>query len=251
MTTFFLRKLLASLLYPPTLCLLLASAGFLLVLCGRGGKIGTALMALGLGGLLFLSIPALQQPFIRLVELEPRGNFPEEVSAIVVLGGGVNAWDAAASPASQLSSSSLSRAMEGIRLAKHYSEIPLIFTGGKIGDRPASSAAMAALARELGIAPERITTFDTPTSTGEEAQRTAQEIDPGEILLVSSAIHLPRATVLFAKAGFDPIPAPTDFLADESPPDFLDFLPSANAWLNWQRLFHELYGRLWVRLTQP
>ncbi|MBC2604157.1 YdcF family protein [Puniceicoccus vermicola] len=249
MTTFLLRKLISALLYPPTFCLLIACAGFLLVVSGRFLKTGTVLLGIGLLGLLFLSIPAFQQPFIRWIESEPDNNPPEDVTAIVVLGSGVNAWDSPSPPSSQLSSSSLSRAMEGIRLAKHYPDIPLIFTGGTIGQRPASSAAMAALARELGIRPDRILAFDSPTSTWEEAQRTAQEIEPGKILLVSSALHVPRAAVLFTKTGFNPIPAPTDFLADESSTDLLDFLPSANAWLNWQRLFHEIYGRAWARLT--
>ncbi|MGE9290200.1 MAG: YdcF family protein [Puniceicoccales bacterium] len=250
MLSFFLRKLISALLYPPAFCLILACLGFLLVASGRFLRSGLFLLGLGLGGLLFLSIPAFQQPFVRWIESEPDNNPPPGSTAIVVLGSGVNAWDSPSPPSSRLSASSLSRAMEGIRLAKQFPGIPLIFTGGSIGNRPASSTAMAELAQELGIAPDRIIAFDTPTSTEEEALRTADEIPPAQILLVSSALHVPRATRLFANAGFTPIPAPTDFLSDESSPDLLDFLPSANAWLTWQRLFHEIYGRLWARLTQ-
>ena len=101
----------------------------------------------------------------------------------------------------------------------------------------------------LPVPPDRITTFNSPTSTAEEAKRTAQEIPAGPILLVSSALHLPRSASLFASNGFTPIQAPTDFLVDDSAPDLLDFIPSAHAWSNWQRLFHELYGRAWARLT--
>jgi len=42
------------------------------------------------------------------------------------------------------------------------------------------------------------------------------------------------------------IPAPADFLSDDGPLDLLDFLPNAGTWENWQRLFHEWYGRVWA-----
>jgi uncharacterized SAM-binding protein YcdF (DUF218 family) len=249
MSPFLLRKLISALIYPPTFCLLIAGLGLILVISRRFFKTGIAFLVIGLGGLLFLSIPAFQQPFLRGIEIGPNTDLPEDATAIVVLGGGVHTWNSPSPPSSQLSASSLSRAIEGIRLAKLYPDIPLIFTGGTIGERPASSDAMAALALEWGIAPDRVIAFDTPTSTWEEALRTAEEIEPAKILLVSSALHLPRSAALFTQTGFAPVLAPTDFLADESTPNFLDYLPSASAWLNWQRLFHEIYGRAWARLT--
>jgi len=248
MLIFILRKLVASLLYPPMFCLLAAFTGAVLLLLKRGRKLGLFLLFGGLIGLLFLSIPAIQQPFIRMAEPYPQPIHAQDAVAIVVLGGGTLEWNAVVPATYRLSSSSLARAVEGIRLARKYPNLPILFTGGTIGERPPSSKAMAALALEVGIEPSRIVTFDSPTSTWEEAERTAKELGPQPIILVTSALHIPRATALFERAGLTVTPAPTDFLADDSSPDFLSFLPSANALRNWQRLFHELYGRIWARL---
>ena len=248
MFLFFLRKLVASLLYPPMLSLLVALAGLLLILHGRFVKTGKSLIALGLIALLLLSIPALQEPVLRIFEPPPTKSFPADLDAIVVLGGGVNARGPETAGTHQLSATSLARAVEGIRLAHEFPETPLTFTGGTIADRPASSQAMAQLARELGIVPQRIVTFQTPTSTAEEARRTAEKWENGRIILVTSALHMQRATALFEREGLSVTPAPTDYQSDPGPTHPLDYLPNAGTWLNWQRLFHELYGQIWASL---
>jgi len=249
MLLFHLRKLVASLLYPPTLSLLLAMVGLVLLLHGRWVKTGKGLVALGLFSLLLLSIPALQQPFLNSFEPDPSRNFPENPAAIVVLGAGVHEREPHLPATVRLGSTSLARAIEGIRLARTYPKALLIFTGGRITNGPASSQAMADLARDFGIPDTRIVAFTSPASTAEEAQRTAEDLEPNaDILLVTSALHLPRAAALFEREGLKVTPAPSDYRSDSSPPSFLDFLPSSGTWENWQRLFHELYGRTWARL---
>ena len=250
MLEFFLRKLISSLLYPPTFCLVIALLGWILLLGGRFTRIAKGVIGASLITLLLLSIPALQKPAIRLLEASGTKTSAENIDAIVVLGAGVYEWEDGAPATKNLGATSLSRAIEGIRLAKKYPETPLIFTGGTIGDRPASSASMADLAIDLGIPEEQIITFSTPTSTWEEAQRTAAELGTSKVILVSSALHLPRAILLFEKSGISASPSPTDYLSDPSPSDILDFLPNAGAWLTWQRAFHEIYGRIWFKFTK-
>ncbi|MFP4493897.1 MAG: ElyC/SanA/YdcF family protein [Puniceicoccaceae bacterium] len=246
MIFFHLRKIVSGLLYPPVFCLLLAIAGVLLARSRRWGRAGRMILAAGLAGLFLLSLPVLQRPFLRWMEIDAVPPAGGEIAAIVVLGGGVRTAGGDAPATHGLPATSLARAVEGIRLAGLHPGVPLVFTGGRIGERPASSGAMAGLAREFGIDPGRIVAFSTPTSTAEEARRTAEALGGGRILLVTSALHLPRALLLFEAQGFEPLPAPTDFLADDRPLQIRDFLPSAGTWWNWQRYFHEGYGRLWA-----
>jgi len=49
------------------------------------------------------------------------------------------------------------------------------------------------------------------------------------ILLVTSAIHMPRAVGLFEHQGFEVVPAPTDFQVTEARPD----LPFRVLWPNY------------------
>lgn len=55
-----------------------------------------------------------------------------------------------------------------------------------------------------------------------------------KVLLVTSAWHMSRAKMLFDRAGFDVVPAPTDFemtYASEKAIEFGDIVPSADALL--------------------
>lgn len=249
---FFLRKAVAAFLYPPTLLLVLAFGGLLVARFRRFRRLGTAVVTLSLGGLLLLSIPAFQNPALAAWEAGKPPSPGARFSAIVVLGAGVREPKGPAPATRTLGATAISRAVEGIRLAREHPEAILVFTGGKIGDRPASSREMKALAVQLGIDEDRIRTFAEPTSTREEAAATAALLgNDAPIALVTSALHQRRARLLFEQAGLRPFSFATDFLHDSRPPDPLDFLPSASAWHSWQRLFHEILGILWANLQPP
>ena len=64
------------------------------------------------------------------------------------------------------------------------------------------------------------------------------------ILLVTSALHMPRALLEFRAAGLDVVPAPTDYEARGVPPGILAYLPDAAALEGSSRAFKELVG--WV-----
>jgi len=250
--SFLLRKTIAALLYPPFFCLLLALLGLLLTLRRGTRPFGLALAGIALFTLVLLSIPALQEGILSRYEnrfpvlLDPAGDEPP--AWIVVLGGGVRAAPPGAPATARLSPTGLARAVEAVRLARRYPSARLLFTGGTGSERPPSSTAMSAVATSFGIDPDRITIASQPTSTAEEAAWVRDRIGSAPVLLVSSALHLPRAVGLFRSAGLDPTPAPAGFLSDGSPGGDLRFLPSASTWRNWQALFHEWYGILWARL---
>jgi len=75
---------------------------------------------------------------------------------------------------------------------------------------------MAELLRFLGVPPEAILEERVSRNTYEnavEARRALAPLGVRRILLVSSALHMPRAVGLFEHQGFEVIPAPTDHRA--------------------------------------
>ena len=70
------------------------------------------------------------------------------------------------------------------------------------------------------------------------------------ILLVTSALHMPRALLEFKAAGLDVVPAPTDYEARTLPPGILRFLPDADMLSASSRAFTEVVGWVGVRLRE-
>ncbi len=72
---------------------------------------------------------------------------------------------------------------------------------------------------------------------------------PAEIILVTSALHLPRAVAVFKKAGFTVYPAPTDFRTEERlKMNFYLLFPQAEFLYYSTSVLHEYYGLLVYRL---
>jgi len=98
-----------------------------------------------------------------------------------------------------------------------------------------------ALLSDMGVATNGIVVLESARNTEEEAALIAKAIkevkaggqgqaEASKILLVTSAWHMPRAKMLFERAGFEVIAAPTDYemhFASESLYEFRDFFPYA------------------------
>lgn len=69
----------------------------------------------------------------------------------------------------------------------------------------------------------------------------------GPVVLVTSAIHMPRAVKVFRKAGVDVIPFPSNYMVTQGNTHFTwgSLMPSPAALLNWSSLLRE-----WVGLVQ-
>lgn len=94
-------------------------------------------------------------------------------------------------------------------------------------------------------------------TTREECVRVAALLEAqapdGEVLLVTSALHMRRALATCRAAGVRARPSPTDFEATEHPTGVLDFLPDGRAvdlsnrtakeWLGW----HVYRSRGWLQ----
>lgn len=177
-----------------------------------------------------------------------------DADAIIVLGGGVGAHEKCHAPELY---SGADRVWQGARLYNAMkSRVPglrVFCTGG------GCEYAAVPLLADLGVPREAIWFSEEPRNTQEEASL-IKEMICGEddamgsssptqprILLVTSAWHMSRAKMLFDRAGFDVIPAPTDFemtCASEKAIELGDFFPSADALLRNSAAVKEWMGIL-------
>jgi uncharacterized SAM-binding protein YcdF (DUF218 family) len=127
----------------------------------------------------------------------------------------------------------------------------LILSGGYDSERHAFSEAraMAAFLTDLGVPDQAMVLEEQSRNTRQNAAFSAAILKAcgiERILLVTSALHMPRAVALFAAQGLQVIPAPTDFEASQSPqPGLLAWLPDAGALDGSGRAIKELVGK-WV-----
>ena len=69
-----------------------------------------------------------------------------------------------------------------------------------------------------------------------------------EVILVTSAFHMPRAKKVFQNQNLKIIPYAVDFRSVAKDIDVLDFLPQANAFKASSFYFREIIGRLYYSL---
>jgi uncharacterized SAM-binding protein YcdF (DUF218 family) len=225
----FLSKLLPLLIYPLGL-----ACGLLLValICLRRrprwaqGAIVLALVLLVVGGNGWVASTVIRSLEWRYTDT---ANLPE-AAAIVVLGGATRPqfpprpWIDLAEEGD--------RVLHGAQLYLQGKAPLLVLSGGRMtwGARKSRSEAedMAEIAAALGvpraamlIEPDSLNTFENAAYT--RALLADRQID--RILLVTSAMHMPRSLAIFQKQGFLAIPAPTDFHVVDEP-----FDPALTTW---------------------
>ncbi len=210
----FLTKLIGGLLMPVPIILGLLGLG-LLLLTFRYRRIGGVVVVGGVGLFVALSSPPLPERILLSLESQyPPMLEPPAAEWIVVLGGGVKI--APELPAvSQLSSSSVQRLTEGIRVRRLVPCARLIFTGSAMHEQVSIAEVMAAAAAELGVAYRHIDVLPEPKNTASEASAVARHIQKSDtVILVTSASHMKRAESLFEAAGVSVVPAPAGYLVD-------------------------------------
>jgi uncharacterized SAM-binding protein YcdF (DUF218 family) len=149
----------------------------------------------------------------------PLASSESPADAIVVLGGGVMP---ARPPrtAPELSDAG-DRVLEAARLWRAGRAPLVVACGGSLDGTPPEASDLATLLRFLGVAPEAILEDARSRNTRENALEARRLLDPlgaRRILLVTSALHMPRAAALFRGQGFAVVPAPTDWLVVDPGP---------------------------------
>lgn len=111
-----------------------------------------------------------------------------------------------------LNATTLIRLVEGIRIYNHLHHAILVTSAtSKNGTKSQAKIAKEA-AVLLGVKKQNIQMLETPTSTMEEAIAFKEKFGTNKnVILVTSAIHMPRAVEIFTDQGIHTLPAPTDY----------------------------------------
>ncbi len=127
----------------------------------------------------------------------------------------------------------------------------LVFTGGRqpwSASKQTEGQWLAQQALRFGIAQDRIKVSAEVRNTAQEAQAVAALISQRDILLVTSAFHMPRAQKIFQDAGFRVTPVPVDFQQEVDPQRWSDFFPRARELRKSSDAIREWIGRLYYQV---
>lgn len=252
----FLSKFLTQLVYPLNLSIalgLLAGLAFWRGRRGLGGWLLTASLAILWGFSTPVFTDCLRASLERVYPSVSIEDLPK-ADAIVVLGGGV---EAAIAPRLTVDlKAGADRVLYAGRLYRAGKAPLVVVSGGNLpwlNDGRAEAYEMAGLLGEWGVPATAIVLEPNSRTTYENAlfSKTllqARGIDT--ILLVTSALHMPRALATFQAAGFRAVPAPTDVeVVDRVKPTSLRWLPDAEALEGGTRALKEYLGMgvYWLR----
>ena len=193
------------------------------------------------------SAPVVVDPLYRWLQDVPSATISEvaQTQAIVVLGGGrignAREWDYQ----DQVNRHSLIRLRYGAYLARR-TQLPVALSGGAWPeDRLPESDLMRVVMSEYTVPvqwaeAESLTTWDNAFNTAELLHSDGIK----RITLVTQAFHMRRAKAAFERAGFEVVPAATDYAEAyiEGTPTFVNWLPRGDALREMSRLVHEVLG---------
>ncbi len=231
MTTLYIIKFLYSVfLLPPGLfiaCLLLLAWRY------RRSRAAARVCLLAAAVLYLGSVGFVSGPLVH--SLETRYTPPARISGdvIVVLGGGATLDTPNLGGSGHLSGPAANRLLTGLQLY-HKLGVPILFTGGQVF---ATGGVEAEVARSVllsaGVPAEKIIAETASLNTADNARYTASILAQRGFtrpILVTSAWHMERSVLQFAKAGVAVVPFPTDYQENiVRRLHFIDFWPSAGA----------------------
>ncbi len=174
--------------------------------------------------------------------------------AIIVLGGGLRIPTAPALHA-QLGHGS-DRYWYATRLFRSGRASKIIIAGGNVYAQPGleSEAAYASrLLQEWGVPRAAISIETSSRTTAQNLANVSDLLEAEKIesaLLVTSALHMPRAYALFNRLPIPVTPASADVLVREKrSPEVFDWVPSASAMHLSTLAMHEYYGHWFNQIS--
>ncbi|MBA4384022.1 MAG: hypothetical protein C0410_04745 [Anaerolinea sp.] len=189
----------------------------------------------------------------------------QSVDLIVILGGGTEP-EIAPRPMTEVNAAG-DRIIYAAKLYQENPESMLLLSGGDIEflDQSSSTPAgdMASLLMLMGVPESAMILQDQSQNTYEDALYSCEKIKAAgykNVVLVTSAMHMPRSMKLFAKQGCTVLPAPTDFTITETAwrktwhPSFEEFIinlvPSYSNLSQVTKSMKEYIGMLVYRLNR-
>ena len=209
---------------------------------------------LGLLILIFCSVPIISNKLIFYLEKDYSLQSVKDVTkadAIVVLSGMISTINSKEKLSYEFNDS-IDRILSGIDLFKEDKASFLILTNGKM---PWSVGIpegeyLKDFSIKYGIPEDRILLTDNVQNTDQEAISVKKLLKTNEanIILVTSAFHMPRAKKVFEAANIKVIPFAVDIKTPIKKITIIDFIPSANSLKDTSHFFREMIGRLYYNL---
>jgi uncharacterized SAM-binding protein YcdF (DUF218 family) len=175
---------------------------------------------------------------------------PADAEAIVVLSSGVYPPDGPRRRA-EMDESTLHRCLEGARLYHQGAPCLVVASGGKVDPDtagPPFAAVMGELLGHLGVKDSDLVLEENSRTTYENAVECGKRLNERQvhrIVLVADAVDMKRADACLRKQGFQVIPAPCHYRATHFGLALFTFVPSPEAAVQVQRVWHEWLGLVW------
>lgn len=215
-----LGKILWSLLSPGSLLLSLLLLAMVMSWWPRLRRLGlwlgvpVTLLVIGIG-----FAPSFNWLIRPLEDYYPQPQLPAKVDGIIVLGGSEDAGLTLAHGGQPQVNGAVDRLIAFTDLARRYPEARLIFTGRGAWEERAQFSE-ADVAREvlgiMGLDITRVQFEAESRNTIENAEKSLPlaQLRPGQTwLLITSAMHMPRAVNCFRTVGWPVLPYPVDYVA--------------------------------------
>jgi len=243
-----LRNLIELLVNPFCLSLLLLAL-CIVFLWRRAGLVGirntlllvlVVLLVISTAWLPRLLTRHLENAYPVITKVDPRIHY------VVVLSGG-QAVVKGMPANSLLYSASIKRLIEGLRLFRQLPETKLVLSGGGYGEQVAEARLLAELAGWFALPKESLVLEQASINTADQAREIRAIVGNAPFYLVTSAVHMPRAMVLFERENLHPIAAPTDFTffwEDERWGKL--WVPNTYNLFYFSIALHEVLGRAWI-----
>jgi len=166
---------------------------------------------------------------------------------ILVLGAGYSD-DERFPSINNLAEAALGRLCEGIRIHRLIPGSFIVTSASGYENEITQAEVTRQAAIVLGIDSLQIKMQKKPKNTRQEASEYKRLFgDTAKLILVTSAIHMPRAMKMFRKAGLNPLPAPTNHLIKKGKhKDFWFWLPAAGNIQKMESAVHEYVGLAWA-----
>ena len=208
----------------------------------------------GLLVLFFCSLPVISNNLITYLEKDytlQDASSINETDAIVVLSGMVTAIKTGETFKYEFGDG-VDRVLSGMDLLNNNKAPLLIFTRGKLPWQLGlpEGEYLKEFAIKYGIPEEKILLTDNVQNTDEEAKSVKRLLNTNdaEIILVTSAFHMPRAKKVFEAANIRIIPFAVDFNRSTKKTTLMDFIPTARSLSETSFFVREMIGRLYYSL---
>lgn len=241
-----LKTVVSSFLLPPGLFILLLAIAFLLR--HKAPKWSPRLFWTTLLSLYLLSTPLLGNRISHLIESQI--NHPADsgttANAIVVLGGGKRFAAVDMLEGETINNVTLARIRYAAKVHKFH-HLPILVSGGApLGGISEAQLMQQSLHNDFAV--ETSWLESASNDTADNAKESAKLLLPKypEIILITSAEHMPRASRSFEQAGFTVHAAPTDF-HNEEPLSVISFFPNPKVLTSSSSAARELLGQIWYR----